>query len=160
MLVGLAGRDAAADAAGRRVDLLDREQRDLLGSIELLEHVSERRFVDARTSRDAEAGVLKDLVRRLPVEEVGEAVATDQEDNLTPALAGPANGLVRVGGLVAVDVQARDLDAWHVGEGRLGQAKPRFGIHERLLAWRLPADGDDEPVEPEAVDRRAGKGKV
>lgn len=160
MLVGLPGRNAAADVAGRDVDLLDREERDLFGSLELLEHVSKRRLVDAWASRDAEASVLKHLVRRLPVEEVGEAVCTDQEDNLAPALAGPANGLVRVRGLLAVDVQARDLDARHVGEGSFGQAKPRFGIHERLLARGLPADRDDEPVEPEVVDRRAGEGKV
>src|SRR6266545_4677073 len=102
------------------------------------------------------------LVRRLPAQEVREPVGTDEEDRIPPALTRPADGVVRVRRLRAVEVDPRDLGPRQLGEGGLDEPQARLRIRERLYGLERgpPARSDHEPLEPEVVERRTGESEV
>ena len=72
----------------------------------------------------------------LPGQEIGEAVGADEEERLAPAVAHPAHGLERVGGLGPVDVDPRDLGARDAGERCLGEPQPDLRVRRDRLPGR------------------------
>ena len=108
---------------------------------------------DARPHRDAEPDELEDALGALPLPEVGELVAADDEDGVLgrPRLERVHGACVRI----ELDFYSRQMV-----EREPSQLEARLGRSGRLLVPGVGDDEDEEPLEAELRDRCARKGHV
>jgi hypothetical protein len=146
----LTGNDASPNVCrGRRIRL-DLEEKDSLGSVELLEDVLQLAARKARPGRDREPRALEYLLGLAPGEKVPELVGADHEHRIVEPLGTEQLHGARVG------VEANVV-------GRKGSTRQRQPILGGRLDRTVPgpfADEDDELVRAELLSRGLGEGDM